>query len=253
MAMEINSVYGNYASTYTNPKETKQTKDTQYANGVANASETRKMESAQQNTQDYLKSLKEKYPDVNITVGKETTSKSFMNYMLGSSGTNNIYIEENILRKMASDPKVASKYEKVIGDVVKNGEECKKAIESLGHQCLACGTQIDGNGRVTYWSVGYNPNAEKHNAELRAERQKSEQTIKDSIEVSRKERKEQAKKAEEKRAEKKAEEKERMELMLARGDNAEEVIANFENGNIESFDKEDIESIATGKHINLTV
>ena len=27
MAMEINSVYGNYAGTYTNPKETKQVKD----------------------------------------------------------------------------------------------------------------------------------------------------------------------------------------------------------------------------------
>ena len=49
---------------------------------------------------------------------------------------------------------------------------------------------------MTYWSVSYNPNAGKHNAELRAERQKSEQTMKDSIEVSRKKREEQAKKYE---------------------------------------------------------
>ena len=48
MAMEINSVYGNYASTYTNTKETKQTKDTKSANEVANASEISKTESTQQ-------------------------------------------------------------------------------------------------------------------------------------------------------------------------------------------------------------
>ena len=245
MAMEINSVYGNYASTYTNTKETKQTKDTKSANEVANASEISKTESTQQNTQDYLKSLKEKYPDVNITVGKGTTSKSFMNYMLGSTGTNNIYIEENILRKMASDPKVASKYEKVIGDVVKDGEECKKAIESLGHQCLACGTQIDRNGRVTYWSVGYNPNAEKHNAELRAERQKSEQTIKDSIEASRKERKERAKKAEEKLVEKREEEKERMELLISKGDSVEEVISKLDKGKAEIISEKMLDGITS--------
>ena len=34
MAMEINSVYGNYAGTYTNPKETKQVKDSKATNEV---------------------------------------------------------------------------------------------------------------------------------------------------------------------------------------------------------------------------
>ena len=245
MAMEINSVYGNYASTYTNAKETKQMKDTKPTNDTAMASGTRKTESVQQNTQDYLKSLKEKYPDVNITVGKGTTAKSFMNYMLGSSGTNNIYIEDNILRKMASDPKVAAKYEKVIGDVVKDGEECKKAIESQGHKCLACGTQIDGNGRVTYWSVGYNPNAEKHNAEIRAERQKSDQTLKDTIEASRKKKKEQTKKAEEKRVERNKEEKERMELLMSQGDSVEDVISKLRKGEAEVVSAKTLDGITS--------
>ena len=34
MAMEINSVYGNYAGTYTNQKETKQVKDSKATNEV---------------------------------------------------------------------------------------------------------------------------------------------------------------------------------------------------------------------------
>ena len=253
MAMEINSVYGNYASTYTNSRETKQTKETKSANEAAKASETRKTESAQQNTQDYLKSLKEKYPDVNITVGKGTTAKSFMNYMLGSSGTNNIYIEDNILQKMASDPEVASKYEKVIGNVVKDGEEIKKGIESHGHQCLACGTQIDGNGRVSYWGVSYNPNAGKHNAEIRAERQKSEQKIKDSIEASRQKRKEQSERIEEKQAERRAEEKEQKKLLLAKGDSVDDVVSKIGNGDAEVVSEAVISSMESGSRLNLTV
>ena len=253
MAMDINSVYGYYASTYTNSRETKQAKDTKTAIESEKTTDTKQTESVKQTSQDYLKSLKEKYPDVNITVGKGTTAKNFKNYMLGSSGTNNIYIEDNILRKMASDPKVASKYEKVIGDVVKNGEECKKAIENQGHQCLACGTQIDGNGRVTYWSVGYNPNAEKHNAEIRAERQKSEQKVKDRIEASREYRKEQAEKIEENHKKKRIEGKKKDELLISRGNSVEDLISKITSRKSEIVSDSSFNSLEAGNRLNLTV
>ena len=227
MAMEINSVYGNYAGAYTNQKETKQVKDSKSAN------EVKKIESAQQSSQDYLKTLKEKYPDVNITVGKGTTAKSFKSYMLGSSGANNIYIEDNIIQKMASDPAYAAKYEKVIADAPKAGKEIKESLESMGHRCLASGTQIDEKGRVSYWCVGYNPNAAKHNAEIRAERQKSEKNIKDSIDKSRQNRKEQAESIKEKQAELRAEEKERMELLISKADSVEGMVSKVGKGETE--------------------
>ena len=106
---------------------------------------------------------------------------------------------------------------------------------------------------MTYWSVSYNPNAGKHNAELRAERQKSEQTMKDSIEVSRKKREEQAKKIEEKQTERRAEEKDRMELMLAEGKNVDEIIAAIQNGETKAFSEIATGGIDVGNRVNLTV
>jgi len=247
MGMEINSAYNNYASAYASEQSSKTTRSNNMAGtaGKANAAKETGAAKQTQSMQDYLKSLQDKYPDVNITVGKNTTAKSFMGYMLGSSGTNNIYIEDNIIQKMASDPAYAAKYEKVIADAPKAGKEIKESLESMGLRCLASGTQIDEKGRVTYWSVSYNPNAEKHNAEIRAERQKSEQTLKDTIEASRKKKKEQTKKVEEKRVERKKEEKERMELLIFQGESAEDVISKLSKGETEVVSAKTLDGIAS--------
>lgn len=103
--------------------------------------------------QDYLNGLRQKYSDVNITVANFTSDKQMKDYMLGSSGSNNIAISSNIIEQMANDPATAAKYEKVIADVPKAGKEMVEAGEARGLDTLSCGTYIDKDGKVSYWSV----------------------------------------------------------------------------------------------------
>lgn len=105
-------------------------------------------------TQDYLNELKQKYPDVNITVADFSSEKQRKSYSLGCSGYNNVAISSNIIEKMATDPATAAKYEKVIADTPKLGEESKKHLEAEGVELVSYGTVIDKNGKVTYWGVG---------------------------------------------------------------------------------------------------
>lgn len=105
-------------------------------------------------TQDYLKGLKEKYPDVNITVADFKNGKQEDCYMFGCSGGNNIVISSNIMEQMASDPAVAAKYERYIAEVPEAAGIMKDGIAAHGGEMLACGTAIDRDGKVTYWSIG---------------------------------------------------------------------------------------------------
>ncbi len=104
-------------------------------------------------SQAYLNSLKEKYPDVNITVADFKNGKQEDAYMFGSSGGNNIVIASNIIEQMASDPAAAAKYEKYIAEVPESAKIMKDGIEAHGNEMVACGTAIDKNGKVTYWSI----------------------------------------------------------------------------------------------------
>ena len=101
----------------------------------------------------YLNSLKEKYPDVNITVADFKNGKQEDAYMFGSSGGNNIVIASNIIEQMASAPAAAAKYEKYIAEVPESAKIMKDGIEAHGNEMVACGTAIDKNGKVTYWSI----------------------------------------------------------------------------------------------------
>lgn len=124
---------------------------TDYTNTYA-ADRTNGSSGVSGNTQDYLNGLKAKYPDVNITVADFKNGKQMDNYILGSSGRNNIVIASNIIEQMASDPATAAKYEKVIADVPNAAKESKAAIAALGGENIAFGTYIDKDGKVTYWS-----------------------------------------------------------------------------------------------------
>ncbi len=104
-------------------------------------------------SQNYLNSLKEKYPDVNITVADFKNGKQEDAYMFGSNGGNNIVIASNIIEQMASDPAAAAKYEKYIDEVPKAAGIMKNGIEAHGNEMVACGTAIDKDGKVTYWSI----------------------------------------------------------------------------------------------------
>ena len=90
---------------------------------------------------------------MNITVADFKNGKQEDAYMFGSSGGNNIVIASNIIEQMASDPAAAAKYEKYIAEVPESAKIMKDGIEAHGNEMVACGTAIDKDGKVTYWSV----------------------------------------------------------------------------------------------------
>jgi hypothetical protein len=99
-------------------------------------------------------SLKEKYPDVNITVADFKNGKQEDAYMLGSRGYNNIAVSSSIIEKMASDPATAAKYEKVFAEMSGNSERIEKFARENNDEILSAGALIDKNGKVSYWMVG---------------------------------------------------------------------------------------------------
>ena len=249
MAMEINSVYGNYATTYTNSKETKQTKDTKSAGETSRASETKRSESTAQTTQDYLNNLRKKYSDVNITVVDFKSEKQELSYMLGCSGGNNVAISSSIVAKMANDPVMAAKYEKVIADIPNHGKKVKEKIESEpGCKVYASGVKIDKDGKVTYWIVGgksgegpgTKEKMQKMLKEKRVEKKKQEKA-----ETLRKEKLKEQEKLEERRANRRSEEKKRMELLISKGSSAEDVISKMRYGEVETVSGKMLDGITS--------
>lgn len=237
MAMEINSVYGNYASTYTNLKETKQAKDTKSAGEITKASEAKRSESTAQTTQEYLNNLRKKYSDVNITVVDFKSEKQELSYMFGCNGGNNLAISSSIIAKMANDPAAAAKYEKVIANIPETAKEMKELTESRpGSKLIASGVKIDKEGNVTYWGIssriGEGPGT-KEKMQKMLEEKRVEKKKQEKAEVERKEKQKEQEKLEEKRAERRAEEKEQMELLLAKGDSVDDVVSKIGNGDAE--------------------
>ena len=137
-------------------------------------------------SQAYLNSLKEKYPDVNITVADFKNGKQEDAYMLGSRGYNNIAVSSSIVEKMASDPAVAAKYEKVFAEMSDNSERIEKFARENNDEILSAGALIDKNGKVSYWMVGrsrdtmenpgtvYKEKVQKQIAEKRAKKKEEE-------------------------------------------------------------------------------
>ncbi|MBD5549277.1 MAG: hypothetical protein HDQ97_18140 [Lachnospiraceae bacterium] len=126
---------------------------TDYTNTYA-ADRTNGSSGASGNMQDYLKGLKEKYPDVNITVADFKNGKQEDAYMLGSRGYNNVAISASIVEKMSKDPAAAVKYEKVISDMTGNADRIEKFAKENNDEILGAGVVIDKNGKVSYWMVG---------------------------------------------------------------------------------------------------
>ena len=152
-----------------------------YAADRANGSSTLNGDS-----QAYLNSLKEKYPDVNITVADFKNGKQEDAYMLGSRGYNNIAVSSSIVEKMASDPAAAAKYEKVFAEMSGNSERIEKFARENNDEILSAGALIDKNGKVSYWMVGrsrdtmenpgtvYKEKVQKQIAEKRAKKKEEE-------------------------------------------------------------------------------
>ncbi len=141
-------------------------------------------------SQAYLNSLKEKYPDVSITVADFKNGKQEDSYMLGSRGYNNIAVSSSIIEKMASDPAAAAKYEKIFAEMSGNSERVEKFAKENNQEILGAGAIIDKNGEVSYWMAGrsknkienpgtvYKEKVQKQIAEKRAKK-KEEEAIKE--------------------------------------------------------------------------
>ena len=126
---------------------------TDYTNTYA-ADRTNGSSSLNGDSQAYLNSLKEKYPDVNITVADFKNGKQEDAYMLGSRGYNNIAVSPGIVEKMAKDPAAAAKYEKVFAEMSGNSERIEKFARENNDEILSAGALIDKNGKASYWMVG---------------------------------------------------------------------------------------------------
>ena len=141
-------------------------------------------------SQAYLNSLKEKYPDVSITVADFKNGKQEDAYMLGSRGYNNIAVSSSIIEKMVSDPAAAAKYEKIFAEMSGNSERVEKFAKENNQEILGAGAIIDKNGEVSYWMAGrsknkienpgtvYKEKVQKQIAEKRAKK-KEEEAIKE--------------------------------------------------------------------------
>ena len=137
-------------------------------------------------SQAYLNSLKEKYPDVSITVADFKNGKQEDSYMLGSRGYNNIAVSSSIIEKMVSDPAAAAKYEKIFAEMSGNSERVEKFAKENNQEILGAGAIIDKNGEVSYWMAGrsknkienpgtvYKEKVQKQIAEKRAKKKEEE-------------------------------------------------------------------------------
>ena len=156
MAMEINSVYGNYASTYTNQKETKQVKDSKSTseaakteNQASSVGNTKQTESTRKTAADELAYLSKKYD------GYSFVSANFRPGMqYGSKDTVNVAISPTFLKKMANNPELEAEYEKEIANMKACDERKVRNIEGQGDRVIAKGWAIDKDGNISSWTIG---------------------------------------------------------------------------------------------------
>ena len=156
MAMEINSVYGNYASAYTNPKETKQVKASKSTSEAAkterqasSVGNTKQTESTRKTAADELAYLSKKYD------GYSFVSANFRPGMqYGSKDTVNVAISPTFLKKMANNPELEAEYEKEIANMKACDERKVRNIEGQGDRVIAKGWAIDKDGNISSWTIG---------------------------------------------------------------------------------------------------
>jgi len=157
MAMEINSVYGNYASAYTNSKETKQVKNSKSTSEVDktegqqtySVENTKQNESIRKTAADELTYLSKKYD------GYSFISANFRQGMqYGSKDTVNVAISPTFLKKMANNPELEAEYEKEIANMKACDERKVRNIEGQGDRIIAKGWAIDKDGNISSWTIG---------------------------------------------------------------------------------------------------
>ena len=133
MAMEISNNYSNYVSSYTNAADNKK---------KATENSTTKEE--------YLSELNKRHSSLNIMAGGVNRNYNSGNY----PNKVDVMIAPSILVKMASDPKEAQKYEKMLSDIPMCEKWANSAIKSMtGNEVKYRQVWIDENGNMGSFSI----------------------------------------------------------------------------------------------------
>ena len=146
MSLKVDGAINNLTSNLS--KNTKITNDKTDTTNSAKTGNT-----THRSSQEYLSNLKQKFSNMNIVVADFKNKNQERNYMKGCSGGNNIAISSKVLERMAKNPEVAEKYEKIIENVPNVINEVKGKIESDPNcKLLAAGAIIEEDGNVSYWT-----------------------------------------------------------------------------------------------------
>ena len=150
-------------------------------------------------SQEYLSNLKQKFSNMNIVVADFKSKNQEQNYMKGCSGGNNIAISSKVLERMAKDPEVAEKYEKIIDNVPNVINEVKGKIESDPNcKLLAAGAIIEEDGNVSYWTYTCSTTT----TEVGTGKERMQKQLEKNQEIKKEQKKAEAKKKEKADAEK---------------------------------------------------
>ena len=168
MAMEINSVYGNYAGAYTTPKETRQVKDSKstseadkterQASSVGN---TKQNENVRKTAADELAYLSKKYDGITFVAANFQPGMRY-----GSLATTNIAISPEFLKKMANDPELEKEYTDQFENMKRLDEQNIKSHEAQGRHLIAQGWAIDKDGGMSKWSISEADNKRHYGQEM---------------------------------------------------------------------------------------
>ena len=212
MAMEINSVYGNYASSYANQKETKQVKDSKSTSEAAktegqtsSVGNTKQTESTRKKASDELAYLSKKYDGITFVAANFQPGMRY-----GSQSTTNIAISPEFLKKMGNDPELEKEYEEKFSQMKKLDEQFVTEQNAMGKKVVAQGWAIDKNGGMSGWCILENEDKRHYGQEMtdyankirkeKAEKKKDQEriTAKKEATAERKEALEEKRKAEKK-------------------------------------------------------
>lgn len=173
MAMEINSVYGNYAGAYTNLMETKQVKDSKPASDAdkierqaSAVGNTKQNESARKTAADELAYLKSNHEGFTFIAANYTAATFSPAKRYGSLETTNIAISPDFLKKMANNPELEKQYEDEFENMKRLDEQELQMHEMAGTRLVARGWVVDKDGGIAKWGIGEPTNKRHYGQEM---------------------------------------------------------------------------------------
>ena len=100
--------------------------------------------------QDYLKKLKEKFPEMDFIVEDFSTDEEADKLLAKGKGKYNVLITPDLLEKMAADEETATKYEGIIENSVADIEGAKEQLGEDSDMVEKFGVSVNSNGEITY-------------------------------------------------------------------------------------------------------